>query len=86
MFLQRNIKVRSRIIVAVVKQQVLLLIGLCVHPCACVSACMCAPGRVGVCMRIGSCNLVNPACNAYFPCCHDICGPSVSTIFFDIIS
>ena len=42
--------------------------------------------RVGVCMRVHACSLANPACNAYAPCCDVICGPSGSTIFFDIIS
>jgi hypothetical protein len=43
------------------------------------------PGGVGVCMRICVYSLDNPACKADAPYC-DICGPSVSTIFFDIIS
>jgi hypothetical protein len=30
--------------------------------------------------------LANPACNAYAPYCNVICSPSVSTVFFDIIS
>ena len=52
------------------------------------SACACM--RVGACGYPGacacSCSLVNPACNAYAPYCDVICGPSVSTTFFDIIS
>jgi hypothetical protein len=51
-----------------------------------VRAYMRVPGRVGVCMRISAHSLANPARNAYAPCCHVICGPSVSTKFFDIIS
>ena len=51
-----------------------------------VRACICVPGRVGVCMRIRAYSLANPARNAYAPYCDVICGPSVSTTFFDIIS
>ena len=43
-------------------------------------------GRVGVSMLLRACNRAYPACNAYAPYCDVICGPSVSTIFFDIIS
>ena len=41
--------------------------------------CLWVPGRVGLCMRICACSLVNPACNAYVPCCDVICGSSVIT-------
>jgi hypothetical protein len=56
--------------------------------CVCmrVRACMWVPGRVGVCMCISTCSLANPARNAYAPYCDVICGPSVSTIFFEIMS
>ena len=53
---------------------------------ACVRACMWVPKRVGVCMRIRAYSFANPARNAYAPYCDVICGPSGSTIFFDIIS
>jgi hypothetical protein len=68
-------------IVAVEKQYV-LHIGLCVRMLACIWV----PGHLGVCMRIRAYSLANPARNAYAPYCYVICGPSVSTIFFDIIS
>jgi hypothetical protein len=42
--------------------------------------------HVGMCMCIRAYSLANPARNAYAPYCDVICGPSVSTIFFDIIS
>jgi hypothetical protein len=50
--------------------------------CVCVRACR----YLGVCMRISACSLANPACNAYVPYCDVICGPSISTTFFNIIS
>ena len=56
--------------------------------CVCMleRACVRAPGRVVVCIRIRAYNLANPARNAYAPCCDVICGPSVSTIFLGIMS
>ena len=51
-----------------------------------VCVCMWVPEREGVCMRIRAYSLANPARNAYAPYCDVICGPSMSTIFFDIIS
>jgi hypothetical protein len=51
-----------------------------------VCVCMWVPGCVGVCMRIRAYSLPYPARKAYSPYCDVICGPSVSTIFFDIIS
>ena len=56
--------------------------------CVCVlaRACMCLPGRVVVCMRIRAYSLAYPARKEKAPCCDVICGPSGSTIFFDIIS
>jgi hypothetical protein len=47
----------------------------------CLRACMCVPGRVGVCMRRRACSLSNPTCKAFAPYCDVICGPSVSTTF-----
>ena len=41
--------------------------------------------RVGVWMRIRAYSLANPARKAYAPYCDVICGPSVSTTFFDIL-
>jgi hypothetical protein len=84
MYVLRNTVARSRIVVAVEKQSV-LLIGLCVH--ACVRACVLqVPGRVGVCMRVRACSLAYPASNMYAPYCDVIFGPSVFIILFDIIS
>ena len=54
--------------------------------CACVRVCIWVPRRVGVCTRIRVCSLAKPARNAYAPYCDVLCGLSVSTIFFDIIS
>jgi hypothetical protein len=56
--------------------------------CVCVRACVRVwlQGSVGVCMRVRACSLANPARNAHAPYCDVICGPSVSTTFFDIIS
>jgi hypothetical protein len=51
-----------------------------------VCACMWLPERVGVCMRLYACILAYPARKAYAPYCDVICGPLMSTIFFDIIS
>jgi hypothetical protein len=51
-----------------------------------VCVCMWVTRSVGICMRIRACNLAYPACNAYAPYCDVICGPSISTTFFDIIS
>ena len=70
---------------AVEKQQV-LHIGLCVHACACVRACMWVPGRVGVCMPISAYSLANPARNAYAPYCDIIWGPSVSNFLEHSVS
>jgi hypothetical protein len=41
-----------------------------------------------VCLRacVRACTLAYPACNSYAPYCDVICGPSGSTIFFDIVS
>jgi hypothetical protein len=50
----------------------------------CVRARMWVPGRVGVCERVRAYSLANLACNAFAPFCDVICGPSVSTAFFDI--
>ena len=63
-----------------------LLICVCMQACACQRECMWVPGRVVMRMRVSACSLANPACNAYAPYCHVICGLSVCTIFFDIIS
>jgi hypothetical protein len=58
------------------------------HTCVCVCVrarvCACVPGRIG--MRVRAYSLAYPACNACAPYCDVICGPSVSTTFFDIIS
>ena len=45
---------------------------------------MLVPGRMGMCVR--ACSLAYLVCNSYAPYCEVICGLSVSTIFFDIIS
>ena len=50
--------------------------------CVCVNAWGCPSAW----MRVRACSLAYPACNAYAPRCDVICGPSSSTIFFDIIS
>jgi hypothetical protein len=42
----------------------------------------CMPER----MHVRECSLAYPACNMYAPYCDIICGPSGSTIFFDITS
>jgi hypothetical protein len=78
MYVARNIEARSWIIAAVEKQDVLLIL--------CVRACMWVPVRVGVCIRVRAYSTANPTCNAYAPYCDVNCGPSVSYIFFDIIS
>ena len=83
MYVQRNTEAHSRIIVAVEKQyEYYLLVCVCMRA----RACMWIRGHMGVCMRISACSLANAACNAYAPYCDVICGPSVSTQFFDIIS
>ena len=51
-----------------------------------VCACVWVPGRMGVCMRIRAFSLVFPARDAYAPYCDVTVGPSVSCVFFDIIS
>jgi hypothetical protein len=79
-YVWRNIETRSLIFVAVESDQGCLLI------CACLRACRWVPGRVDVFMRISSCTLANPACNAYASYCDVICVSSVFTIFFGIIS
>ena len=70
---------RVRVTSAVEKQQVLYI-------CLCV--CERQSVRVGarVSGRVYACSLAYPARNAYAPYCDVICGPSGSTIFFDIIS
>jgi hypothetical protein len=78
---QRDTQARSRFIVAVRKQYYLLA---CV--CMLARARMWVPRRVGVCMRISACSPANPARRVYGQYCDIICGPSVFTIFFDIIS
>jgi hypothetical protein len=83
---KRNIEARSRITVAVEKQyEYYLLVCVYMLARACVRACMWVTGRVGVCMCIRAYNLANPVRNANASYC-DVCGPSVSTIFFHIIS
>jgi hypothetical protein len=54
------------------------------HICVCaqVRACMWVPGRVGVCMRMHACSLVNPARNAYAPYCDVICFAPRSPLYF----
>jgi hypothetical protein len=64
MYVIRNIQVRSRIIVAVEKQEILLI-----------SLCACARLWIPVRMRLRACSLANPECNAYASYCDVICGP-----------
>ena len=79
MYVLCNSEGPSRVIVAVEKQQE-LLIDLCVR------ACMLVAYRMGVCMRMNACSLANLAWNAYAPYCDVVCDLSLSTIFFGIIS
>jgi hypothetical protein len=55
-----------------------LLLGLCLHACACARA----TGRVGVCSRVRACSLAYPICNAFAPYFDVICDLSVSAVFF----
>jgi hypothetical protein len=52
------------------------------HLCVCLRV----SKPVGVRMRLRACSLAYPESNSYAPYCDVICGPSNSTIFFDIIS
>ena len=81
MYVSRNTEARSRNYCCCGKAINITYWPVC--ECLRVYACMWVPERVGVCMR--AC-LANLARNAYAPYCDVICGPSVSTIFFDIIS
>ena len=74
---------RVRETIVGVENKYYILVSVFMRACACVRAGARARGRV---RAHKSCSLANPACNAYAPCCDVIFGPSVSTIFFDIIS
>jgi hypothetical protein len=84
MYVQRNIKARSRNHFCCGKAISIIYWSVCA--CMRVRACMWVPGLVGVCMRIRACSLASPARNACAPYCDVICGPSVSAVFFEIIS
>ena len=70
--------------IVVVEEKEVLHIGVCV--CMFARACVRVHGRVGLCLHIRAYSLTNPARNVYAPYCDVICGPSVSGIFFSIIS
>ena len=53
---------------------------------ACACACVWVPGHVGVFMSVRACSPAFQASKTYAPYCDVICGPSVSTKFFDIFS
>jgi hypothetical protein len=54
--------------------------------CVCMHVCMWVPGHMSVCMHVSAYSLANPAGNVYALYCDIICGLSVSTTFFNIIS
>jgi hypothetical protein len=84
MYVQCNTEARSRNHCCCEQAiSTVLHIGLFVHACACVRVGIRARERV----HAHACNSVaNPARNAYAPYCDVICGPSVSTTFFYIMS
>ena len=49
--------------------------------CVCVCACVWVPRRVSVCIRVRTCSLFYPACNAYALYCDVFCGLWVHHIF-----
>ena len=48
------------------------MVFVCIRARSCVHV---GTQSVGVFMRIRACSVVNPACNAYAPCCDVICDP-----------
>ena len=48
--------------------------------------CVWVPGCVGVCMRLRTCSLVYPACNAYAPYCEVICVAPLAPPYFSTLS
>jgi hypothetical protein len=80
MCVQRNIEARSRNHYCRGKAVSITYLCLCVCGGGGV------PGRVGVYMCVRVCSIAYPARNAYAPYCDVICGPSGSTIYFNIIS
>jgi hypothetical protein len=61
----------------------LIYLSVCTRARASVQAGM---RSVSVCKRVSECTRAKPARNAYAPYCDVICGPSFSTIYFEIIS
>jgi hypothetical protein len=80
-YVQRNIVARSRKIVAVESNKYYLL----VYVCMLARACMWVHMHARASMHRRAYGLANPALNAYAPYCDVICGPSVSTTFFDYL-
>jgi hypothetical protein len=70
--------------IVAVEKQCLLHIGLCVHACDCVRACIWVPERVGLCMHISACSLANPALYACAPYCDVIVAP-LSPLYFSTL-
>jgi hypothetical protein len=87
MYVQRNIVAHLRITVAVEKQYVLhICVCVCVCVCVCMQVFVHVPRCTDMCMHRHTRSLAYPACNSYVPYCDVICGPSVYTTFFNIIS
>jgi hypothetical protein len=81
LYVERNIDLRLRIIVAVEKKNKYYIFA---WPCA--RASVRVPGSVGACLRVRAYSLAYPACNSNAPQCDFLYGSSGSTIFFDINS
>jgi hypothetical protein len=73
-------------ILTITTYSVINIVQKCNFIKVCELACMQACGCMSVCMSVRACSLAYLPCNAYAPYCDVICGPSGSTIFFDIIS